>query len=56
LALTEDGDRMCIVDRDRHAGLDAAGEYGDPRFPRLGQCLGVVLLPTPPGIPLPIAL
>lgn len=27
--LAEDGGRVCIVDRDRHAGLDAAREYGE---------------------------
>jgi NAD(P)-dependent dehydrogenase (short-subunit alcohol dehydrogenase family) len=27
--LSEDGGRVCIVDRDRHAGLDAAREYGE---------------------------
>jgi NAD(P)-dependent dehydrogenase (short-subunit alcohol dehydrogenase family) len=28
--LADDGGRVCIVDRDRHAGLDAASEYGEP--------------------------
>jgi NAD(P)-dependent dehydrogenase (short-subunit alcohol dehydrogenase family) len=28
--LAEDGGQVCIVDRDRHAGLDAAREYGEP--------------------------
>lgn len=28
--LVEDGARVCIVDRDRHAGRDAALEYGAP--------------------------
>lgn len=28
--LVDDGGRVCIVDRDRHAGLDAAREYGEP--------------------------
>jgi NAD(P)-dependent dehydrogenase (short-subunit alcohol dehydrogenase family) len=27
--LVEEGGRVCIVDRDRHAGTDAAGEYGE---------------------------
>jgi len=27
--LAEEGGRVCIVDRDRHAGLDAAREYGE---------------------------
>src|SRR5215208_1536181 len=27
--LAEDGGRVCIVDRDRQAGLDAAREYGE---------------------------
>src|SRR5690348_6098057 len=27
--LVEDGGRVCIVDRDRHAGSDAASEYGE---------------------------
>jgi NAD(P)-dependent dehydrogenase (short-subunit alcohol dehydrogenase family) len=27
--LAEDGGRVCIVERDRHAGLDAAREYGE---------------------------
>ncbi|MEO7734661.1 MAG: SDR family NAD(P)-dependent oxidoreductase, partial [Kofleriaceae bacterium] len=27
--LAEDGGRVCIVDSDRHAGLDAVREYGE---------------------------
>jgi NAD(P)-dependent dehydrogenase (short-subunit alcohol dehydrogenase family) len=27
--LAEDGGRVCVVERDRHAGLDAAREYGE---------------------------